>query len=83
VFEEITTGDLNTTSVMGRNGERIYPCRCGQTHRGDYGLYEFGHHNCFHETELLGLPAGKDIQAICPLCGMSWRVKMEVENVSS
>ena len=78
---ETRTGSLNITTVLDEKGERIYPCRCGKTHRGDYGLYEFGHHNCFHEADLIGLPIDKgEIQAICPLCGMSWRVKMEVEN---
>ena len=58
-----------------REGEQEYPCRCGKTHRGDYAVYDFGHHNCLHETTLCGLYVKeKEIQATCPECGMSWRV---------
>ena len=74
---EIQTGQSNITLEF-ENGKRIYPCRCGKTHRGNYAVYDFGHHNCLHETHLLGLPAGKDkVQAICPQCGMSWLVELE------
>ena len=71
------TGDSNQPIVL-ENGEQVYPCRCGKTHRGDYAVYDYGHHNCLHEADLLGLPAGgHNVQAICPLCGMSWLVNME------
>ena len=71
------TGDSNITEIY-ENGERVYPCRCGKTHRGDYALYDFGHHNCLHETNLLGIPIKDNcIQAICPQCGMSWQVDIE------
>ena len=73
----IQTGQSNTTVVL-ENNERVYPCRCGQVHRGDYAAEDYNHHNCLHEATLIGLPAGKNkIQAICPDCGMSWMVAME------
>ena len=55
------------------DGEEIYPCRCGLVHRGDYAAYDFGHHNCFHETDLI-VEQNSDgkYQVICPDCGMSW-----------
>ena len=66
----------NVTTICMENGEHIYPCRCGTIHHGDYGLYDYGHHNCLHEANLIGLAAGHHIQAICPICGMSWIVEM-------
>ena len=69
------TEDSNVTIFFEDEGGQVYPCRCGEIHRGDYAIYDYGHHNCFHKTDLIGLPAGKDkIQAICPECGMSWYV---------
>jgi len=78
---KIKTNDSNYTVVI-EDGERVYPCRCGETHKGEYALYEFAHHECLHETDLMGLPAGKNkIQAICPNCGMSWLVKLQREDL--
>lgn len=71
------TGTSSLTMVF-EGGKRVYPCRCGKTHRGDYAEYDFGHHNCLHEASLIGFPAGKnEVQAICPVCGMSWLVNIE------
>lgn len=47
--------------------EQVYPCRCGVTHRGDYALYAFMHHECFHDDELTWISV-PDI-AMCPACG--------------
>ena len=75
----ILTGSQART-ITFENGEQVYPCRCQETHRGDYAVYDYAHHNCFHEDELSGFWLEKDtIQAICPLCGMSWIVRMEDE----
>lgn len=74
VVEQVTAVD-NTVTIFYEEGERVYPCRCGKTHKGDYAIYDFGHHNCFHESKLLGLPFDQNtIQAICPDCGKSWMV---------
>lgn len=56
------------------DGEQVYPCRCGETHRGDYAAYDYGHHNCLHDCALLWLA---DRAVICPLCGASWYVRGE------
>ena len=65
----IKTGS-NIFTHYFEDGQEVFPCRCGKTHLPGY---EFGHHNCFHETDLL-LEDNRDgtYQAICPDCGMSW-----------
>jgi len=54
------------------NDTQVYPCRCGVTHEGDYALYDFGHHECFHDETLLDIGLG---QVICPQCGNVWNVE--------
>ena len=66
------TSTVNT-AVFLENGQEVYPCRCGQTHRGDYALYDWMHHECFHEADLLRFPVDPDL-IICPDCGMSWKM---------
>ena len=65
----LITGTANYTIEM-ENGEEIHSCRCGQTHRGEYAVYKFGHHNCLH-----GYPLAvyrEAAMALCPGCGNSW-----------
>jgi len=64
----VDTG-TNTCISYFENGERVYPCRCGETHRGDYACEDWNHHNCFHDTPLLLIA---DDQAVCGECGKSW-----------
>lgn len=53
-----------------------FPCRCGEIHKGDYGIYDFGHHMCFHDVGLCWLlgpqecPDPKEWSLMCPICGM-------------
>lgn len=58
------------------DGERVYPCRCGETHQGEWAMYVYYHHNCLHEEDLvsLGTVVPGEIQAICPSCGQTWIV---------
>ena len=49
--------------------KQVYPCRCGEVHRGDYAIYDYGHHACFHDSLLLLIA---DDQALCPDCGKSF-----------
>ena len=58
----------NNNTVHFEGSEQVYPCWCGETHRGQYGLYDFGHHNCFHDEPLLQDEYG----LICPLCGLTF-----------
>lgn len=53
------------------NGERVYPCRCGQTHRGNYALKDWLHHNCFHDGPLWELLPDDSGHFICSECGKS------------
>lgn len=61
----MTTGTSNGT-LWFEHGEQVYPCRCGETHRGDYAAYEWGHHNCLHEAPLWQIV---DDHYICAACG--------------
>lgn len=56
------------------NGEQAYPCRCGETHRGEYAAYDYGHHNCFHDAILLFVESDDPDEGdvMCPLCGKTW-----------
>ncbi len=63
------TGSDNYT-IWLENGEIVYPCRCGETHRGDYAIYDFGHHECDHDEVLY---QAQDY-GLCTGCGKSMRV---------
>lgn len=47
--------------------EQVFPCKCGETHRGPYAIYDFGHHNCEHK----GYPPSDlgDGDRMCVECG--------------
>lgn len=66
-----TKSGINTDTIYWEEGGLVYPCRCGTIHEGEYAAYDYAHHNCLHEDDLIGLG---DDQVICPICGMSWRV---------
>ena len=51
--------------------ERVYPCRCGETHRGEYGHYDYCHHICFHDAGLFRLA---DDSFVCVECGKPFHV---------
>jgi hypothetical protein len=62
-------------TIYIENGRRVYPCRCGQTHRGDYAAEDWNHHNCFHTARLW--PVSEELDPghlICSACGMSFRI---------
>jgi len=64
-------------TVVIEDGEQVYPCRCGETHRGDYAAYTYHHHNCYHREPLvdIGVP---DLPVrsylMCPSCGEVFHV---------
>lgn len=81
----ISTGTAAET-INIENGERVYPCRCGRTHRGPYATYDYGHHNCYHPGPLLDLGSkcggelyGDPVRSwlICPSCGMTFDVEID------
>jgi hypothetical protein len=62
--------------VFDTEGNQVYPCWCGETHSGDYGLYDYGHHNCFHDAAL-----SWDVDTgtlMCPACGLTFAVNPPV-----
>lgn len=67
----IVTGTSNYTIYI-EDGEEVFPCRCGETHRGPYAFYDFMHHNCDHPSPLLLIALD---QALCGECGYSWEVQ--------
>ncbi len=68
---ETKTGTSNYP-IHIEDGEQVYPCRCGKTHRGDYAIYVYGHHNCDHPSPMLHLGHG---QVVCGECGNVWFVE--------
>lgn len=62
-------------TVHIEQGEQVYPCRCGETHRGPYAAYDYGHHNCFHEDGLIRLMDDAPNYLMCPSCGRTFRVR--------
>lgn len=57
--------------VNGKS-ETVYPCRCGQTHRGDYAFEDWNHHECLHQATLVLCEEGF---VLCPLCGNAWDIR--------
>lgn len=62
----VKNGTANATSYLV-DGEWAYPCRCGVVHAGPYAMYDYGHHNCYHDSELVFLEAPDYL--MCPDCG--------------
>lgn len=68
-----TKTGTDTFTEYFEDGERVYPCVCGETHRGENAINEWLHHNCFHLNDLIGFAVDeKTYQVLCPQCGMSW-----------
>lgn len=68
----------NSLTIHQEGNERVYPCRCGAIHQGEYGAHDWAHHNCLHEDLLVGLGTCKDsMQVVCPLCGESWIIDVK------
>ena len=67
------------------HNQRVYPCRCGNIHDGDYAAEDYAHHNCFHDCELVKMPKVGDLpdkpwqagveQVDCPDCGKIWEIR--------
>ena len=69
---EIHLSGKASTFSFKANGEQVYPCRCGQVHQGDFALYDYAHHNCFHDSPLWD--TGVDGLLLCPDCGKAFCV---------
>ncbi len=66
-----TISSNNSTICLDNSGVQIFPCRCGQIHRGEYAPFVYAQHDCLHDTDLMLIG---EHQAICPLCGESWKL---------
>ena len=73
----IRTGTATETatimSIDIEDGKEVYPCRCGETHRGEYAFHDYMYHNCFHDEPLVDI--GGEIGTpmwICPICSKVW-----------
>jgi len=71
--EVISTGTTTYTRYFEEEQE-VFPCRCGETHRGDYAFYDSGHHECFHDGVLWWLDEAIK-HVMCSLCGNTWVIE--------
>ncbi len=67
---------MNQT-IHVENGEQVYPCRCGETHRGPYGVYDHAHHNCFHDEPLIIVDGDIPGYLMCGPCGKVFHVRTD------
>lgn len=70
---------MTDTSTRVGVGRGIFPCRCGQTHTGDYALYDYMHHMCFHDAPLWDLGDG---HFCCADCGKDFFVERKPAEVT-
>ena len=71
---------------MIKKESEVYPCCCGETHRGPYALYAYMRHNCLHEDGLWfymrdsGLQSGDEgyDDVLCGMCGATFAVRGDV-----
>ena len=66
---ETVTGTSNFTRYF-EDGQQVFPCHCGETHRGDYALEAWTHHNCEHGP--MSQVAGN---VMCLECGATFPFK--------
>lgn len=55
------------------------PCRCGATHTGDYAMYDWGHHNCYHTEFPLVWLDREDNYLMCMSCGQTFYAESDEE----
>lgn len=70
----LSRSSTTAATIHVEDGEQVYPCRCGETHRGPYAAYTYGHHNCFHHASLVQIDAEMPDDFMCPLCGEMFHV---------
>ena len=73
-------GANNYTVHLDAEGNQVYPCRCGETHVGEWAIFQFGHHNCLHGEWLLIPPS----QLVCRACGAGGAIvqTLQLDDVS-
>ena len=79
---DITISGSGAVTHYQEDGTQVFPCRCGSTHRGDYAMEDWAHHNCFHGPLLLMSDHGHDElknQLLCVQCGEVFEMTRESE----
>ena len=77
ILEQTSTGTASRTHWFDADGNEEFPCHCGEVHRGDYALYDFGHHVCLHRGGLFVLnPEDAPDQLICGSCGQTFWLRL-------
>ena len=56
---------MTTVTTASNNTTLGCPCRCGETHTGEYALEQYRHHECLH-GQWVHVGQG---QIICEACG--------------
>ncbi|HAR46097.1 MAG TPA: hypothetical protein DCS05_07985 [Nitrospiraceae bacterium] len=68
-------------NIQSGETRKIYPCRCGETHSGEYAEELWNHHNCYHTASPLFLskPAGEGEMGLlmCMECGETFDFEVE------
>lgn len=71
-------GTATRTRYFDADGTEVFPCRCGETHTGDYAAHDWAHHNCLHEATLE--PVEPDVgYYMCPECGATFWLRDVME----
>ena len=73
---QITTSAENFTYHF-EDSEQVFPCRCGETHRGQDAIHRHMEHECLHDDKLVMFYGGV---AYCCQCGSAWEVIMATED---
>lgn len=72
--ETVLTGSANQTFYF-EGSERVFPCRCGKTHRGEYAWHDWAAHECPHDDGLLVMREPSDL-AFCAACGTAFLLEL-------
>lgn len=67
---QISYSSSSRVYTFDASGGQVFPCRCGQTHTGDYAAYDYAHHNCFHSA-WMELDTDLPRVLICLDCGQT------------
>ena len=70
-----TTTSTGTSTQYFEDGQRVFPCRCGETHRGEYALHDFMHHECMHNLPLVQFQDDMPNLTMCRECGRVFQIE--------
>jgi len=67
---------MNTT-MWFEKGEQVFPCWCGETHKGAYAEEDWNHHNCLHRDSLVLIHGDMPDYWICMPCGQTFNTETQ------